>query len=163
MMFQALPLLLKVPGGLPPVHNRKDVGQVMRSCFSSTVQKYCGLLHEASWTNSWCIHTCLVGFVWNKLKFISPLGADLLGRCEYSNRTRVQTKQPYRDPAEEVVSVRFQTNSGTVEWMNQWMDDLKHTCGFVYSFCFTCKKGSVKVNRTKQNQHWIWSGPKQVN
>ncbi len=42
-----------------------------------------------------------------------------LGRCEYSNRTRVRTKQPYRDPAEEVVSVWFQTNSGTVEWMNQ--------------------------------------------
>ncbi len=32
--------------------------------------------------------------------------------------------QPYWDPAEEVVSVRFQTNSGMVTWMNQWMDDL---------------------------------------
>ncbi len=47
-------------------------------------------------------------------RFVSPFGADLLGRCEYSNRTLVRTKQPNRDPAEEVVSVRFQTNSGTV-------------------------------------------------
>ncbi len=78
-----------------------------------------------------CIHTCLVWLDWIKLKFVSPLCADFLGRCEYSNRTRVRTKQPYRDPAEEVVSVLFQTNSGTVEWMNQWMDDLKHMCGFV--------------------------------
>ncbi len=39
---------------------------------------------------------------------------DLLGRCEYSNRTQLCTKQPYQDPAEELVSVRFQTNSGTV-------------------------------------------------
>ncbi len=38
-----------------------------------------------------------------------PHGADLLGRCEYSKRTRWRTKQPYQDPAEEVVSVRFQT------------------------------------------------------
>ncbi len=36
-----------------------------------------------------------------------------------TNRTLVGTKQPYRDPAEEVVSARFQTNSGMVEWMNQ--------------------------------------------
>ncbi len=34
---------------------------------------------------------------------------------QYSNRTRVRIKQPDRDPAEEVVSVRFQTNSGSVE------------------------------------------------
>ncbi len=71
-----------------------------------------------------CIHTCLVWFNWIELKFVFPLGADLLGRCEYSNRSQVRTKQPYWDPAEEVVSVRFQANSGTVEWMNQWMDDL---------------------------------------
>ncbi len=32
------------------------------------------------------------------------------------------------------------------------MDDFKHTCGFVYSFCFTCKKGSMKENRTKQKK-----------
>ncbi len=42
-----------------------------------------------------------------------------------------------------------------------------HTCGFVYNFWFTCKKGSVKANRTKKlntnNIHSIWSGPKQVN
>ncbi len=82
----------------------------------------------------------------NRTQVRFPLCADLLGRCEY---TRVRTKQLYPDPAEEVVSVRFQTNSGTVEWMNQWMDDLKHTCGFVYNFWFTCKKGSVKANRTK--------------
>ncbi len=62
------------------------------------------------------------------------------------------TKQPYRDPAEEVVSVRFQINSGTVEWMNQWMNDNEHKCVFVYSFWFTCKKGSVKANGTKQNK-----------
>ncbi len=37
------------------------------------------------------------------------------------NRTRWRTKQPYQDPAEEVVSVRFQTNSGTVERTNQCM------------------------------------------
>ncbi len=42
------------------------------------------------------------------------------------------SKQPYRDSAEEVVSVCFQTNSGMVEWMNQWMKDIKHTSGFVY-------------------------------
>ncbi len=91
-----------------------------------------------------------------ELKFVSPFDADLLCRCEYSNRTRVRTKQPHRDPAEEVVSVWFQTNSGTVEWMNQWMDDLKHTCGFVYSFWFTCKKSSVKVNRTKQKKSTLY-------
>ncbi len=28
---------------------------------------------------------------------------------------------------------------------------LEH-CGFVYNYWFTCKKGSVKVNRTKQKQ-----------
>ncbi len=67
-----------------------------------------------------CIHTCLVWFDWNKLKFVYPLGADLLGRCEYSNRTRVRTKPPHRDPAEEVVSVRFQTNSGTVRLMCEY-------------------------------------------
>ncbi len=106
-----------------------------------------------------CIHTCLVWFDWIELKFVSPLGADLLGRCEYSNRTWVHTKQPYRDPAEEVVSVHFQTISGTVEWMNQWMNDIKHTCGFVYSFWFTCKKGSVKANRTKQKKINIVFGP----
>ncbi len=32
------------------------------------------------------------------------------------------------------------------------MDDLKHICGFVYSFWFTYKKGSVKANSTKQNK-----------
>ncbi len=45
----------------------------------------------------------LVWFDWIVLKFVSPLGVDLLGGCEYSNHTRVRTKQPYRDPAEEVV------------------------------------------------------------
>ncbi len=39
----------------------------------------------------------LVWFDWIKLNLVSPLGADNLGRCEYSNRTRVRTKQPYRD------------------------------------------------------------------
>ncbi len=29
------------------------------------------------------------------------------------------------------------------------MDDLKHTCGFVYSFWFTYKKDSVQANHTK--------------
>ncbi len=52
-------------------------------------------------------------------------------------------------------------NSGMVEWINQWMDDLKHTCGFVYSFWFTCKKGSVKANRTKQKKINIVFGPDQ--
>ncbi len=85
-------------------------------------------------TNWRCIHTCLVCFDWIKIKFVSPFGADLLGIWEYSNRTQVWTKQLYRDPAEEVVSVSFQTNSSTVEWMNQWMDDLKNSSGFVYSF-----------------------------
>ncbi len=32
------------------------------------------------------------------------------------------------------------------------MDDLKHMCGFVYSFWFTCKKGNVKANRTKSKK-----------
>ncbi len=85
-------------------------------------------------TNWRCIHTCLVWFDWIEIKFVSPFGADILGSWEYSNRTQVWTKQLYRDPAEEVVSVSFQTNSGTVEWMNQWMDDLKNSSGFVYSF-----------------------------
>ncbi len=31
----------------------------------------------------------------------------------------------------------------------QWMDDLSTRVGFFYNFCFTCKKGSVKANRTK--------------
>ncbi len=43
-----------------------------------------------------------------------------------------------RDPAEEVVSVHFQMNSGMVEWINQWMDDLKHTCGGSTLFYSTC-------------------------
>ncbi len=55
--------------------------------------------------------------------------------------------------AEEVVSVRSQTNSGPVEWINQWMDDHKHMCGFVYSFWFTCKKGSVIANYIKQTKN----------
>ncbi len=60
------------------------------------------------------VYSHLSCLVWLELKFVSPLGEDLLGRCEYSNRTQVRTKQPHRDPAEEVVSVHFQTNSGTV-------------------------------------------------
>ncbi len=71
------------------------------------------------WPHLGYIHTCIVWFDWIELKFILPLGADLLGRCEYNNCTRVRTKQPYWDPAEEEVSVRFQANSDTVEWMNQ--------------------------------------------
>ncbi len=55
---------------------------------------------------------------------------NLYSRCEYSNRTGVRTKQLNRDPAEEVVSVRIQMNSGMVEWMNKWMNDIKHTWGF---------------------------------
>ncbi len=97
-----------------------------------------------------CIHTGLVWFDWIELKFIYPLGVDLLGRCEYSSRT----KQPYRDPAEEMVSVRFQTHSGMVEWINQWLD-LKHTCGF-FSFWFTCRKSSVKANRTKPKKSTLY-------
>ncbi len=108
-----------------------------------------------------CIHTCLFWFDWIELKFVSLLGAYLLSRCEYSKCTQVRTKQPYRDPAEEVVSVRFQIYSGKVEWMSQWMDDLKRTCGFVYSFWFTCKKGSVKANRTKKKKFTIAFGPVQ--
>ncbi len=71
------------------------------------------------------------------------------------------SKQPYRDPAEEVVSVCFQTNSGMVEWMNQWMNDIKHTSGFVYSLWFTCKKGSEKANCTKIKEINIVSVPDQ--
>ncbi len=41
--------------------------------------------------------------------------------------------------------------------MNQWMDDLKHTCGFVYSFCLTCKKGSVKVQHWKSALYLVWT------
>ncbi len=38
------------------------------------------------------------------------------------------------------------------------MDDLKRMCGFVYSFWFTCKKGSVKANRTKQKKSYlVWT------
>ncbi len=43
-----------------------------------------------------------------------PSDADLLGRCEYSITLWCAPNKPHRDPAEEVVSVRFQTNSGTV-------------------------------------------------
>ncbi len=32
----------------------------------------------------------------------------------------------------------------------------KHTCGFVYNFWFTCKKGSVKVNHTKQKKSTLY-------
>ncbi len=106
--------------------------------------------------------SCLVWLTQTQVRF--PPWCESLGGCEYWNRTRVHTKQPYRDPAEEVVSVRFQTNSGTVEWMNQWIYDLKHTCGFVYNLWFTCKKGSVKANGTKQKKiNIVWSGPKRVN
>ncbi len=100
--------------------------------------------------------SCLVRL--NRTQFRFPLWCGSFGQ--------VCIQQSHPEPAEEVVSVRFQTNTGTVEWMKQWMDDLKHTCGFVYSFWFTCKKGSVKANSTKKkkkNQHCIWSGPKQVN
>ncbi len=74
------------------------------------------------------------------------------------------TKQPDRDPAEEVVPVCFQTNSGTVEWLNQWMDDLS-TCVVLSTISGSlAKKGSVKANHTKKNNlSHIWSGPKQVN
>ncbi len=47
--------------------------------------------------------------------------------------------------------------------MNQWTDDLKHTCGFVYNFWFTCKKCSVKrttPNKTKQKINIVF-GPDQ--
>ncbi len=37
------------------------------------------------------------------------------------------------------------------EFMSNELMTLEH-CGFVYNFWFTCKKGSVKVNRTKQKQ-----------
>ncbi len=46
----------------------------------------------------------------------------------------------------------------TVAQSNQWMDDLKHICGFVYSFWFTYKKGSVKANSTKQKIYIVF-GP----
>ncbi len=36
------------------------------------------------------------------------------------------------------------------------MNDIKHTCGFVYSFWFTCKKGGVKANRTKQKKSTLY-------
>ncbi len=78
----------------------------------------------------------------------------------YSYRTLVRTKQPYRDPAEEVVSVRFQTNSGTVEWMT-----LAH--GFCLQFLVHLQKRAVwkrtTPNKNFLNQPCIWSGPKQVN
>ncbi len=45
--------------------------------------------------------------------------------------------------------------------MNQWMNDIKHTCGFVYSFWFTCKKGGVKANRTRQKKINIVFDPDQ--
>ncbi len=32
------------------------------------------------------------------------------------------------------------------------MYGLQHTCGFVNNFWFTCKKGVLKANRTKQNK-----------
>ncbi len=38
-------------------------------------------------------------------------------------------------------------------WVNY---PFKHTCGFVYSFWFTCKKGSVKANRTKQTKSTLY-------
>ncbi len=59
------------------------------------------------------------------------------------------------------VTVRFQMNSGTVEWMNQWMDDLKHTCGFVSGSL--AKRAVWKwTTPNKKNQYCIWSRPKQV-
>ncbi len=56
--------------------------------------------------------SCLVRLNQTQVRFPSWCGSA--GRCEYSNRTLVRTKQLYRDPAEDVVSVCFQTNSGTV-------------------------------------------------
>ncbi len=65
--------------------------------------------------------------------------------------------QPYRGPAEEVVLVWFQMNSGMVEWMTL------STRVVFFSFWFTCEKGSVKANRTKQKiKINIVFGPDQV-
>ncbi len=62
-----------------------------------------------------------------------------------------RTKQPYRDPAEEVVSVRFQTNSGTVEWINQLKDDLKHKCVFFTVSCSLAKgQCESELHQTKK-------------
>ncbi len=57
------------------------------------------------------------------------------------------TKQPYRDPAKEVPSVRFQTTSD--EPMNGWPYAHMWVC---IQFWFTCKKCSVKRTTTKQNK-----------
>ncbi len=62
-----------------------------------------------------CIYTCLFGTIESNSSSFTPLLRIFWGRYEYSNRTQVRTKQLYRDPAEEVVSVLFKTNSGTDE------------------------------------------------
>ncbi len=96
--------------------------------------------------------SCLVRL--NRTQVHFPFGADLLGRCEYNNRTRVR----YRDPVIEVWSrsASKQTLVQVNGWTNEWNV-------FLFSFWFTCKKGSVKANHIiKKNRHCIWSGPKRA-
>ncbi len=65
--------------------------------------------------------------VWlNRTQVRFPPWCGSFGQVWIQQSHSVQTKQPYRDPAEEVVLVWFQTNSGTVKWINQWVDDLRH-------------------------------------
>ncbi len=71
--------------------------------------------------------SCLVWLNRTRVRFSSWCGS--FGQVWIQQSHSVHTKQPHRDPAEEMVSV--QTNSGTVECMNQWMDDLMHMYGFV--------------------------------
>ncbi len=119
----------------------------------------------ARWTRLYhlgCIHTCLVCFDWIKLNFVSPLHADLLGRCEYSIHTQVWTKQPYRDPAEEVEWCGWMNESmnriyGSLVKMPVWKlttqakinivfgsDQSKWTCGL--SWCdYTLKHGKSQI------------------
>ncbi len=80
----------------------------------------------------------LFGSIESDSSSFPPLVRIFLGRCEYSNHTRVQTKQLYRDPAEEVVSVHFQMNSGTVEWMNHLS-----TCVVLFPISGSLAKGAV--------------------
>ncbi len=74
---------------------------------------------------------------------------NLYSRCEYSNRTGVRTNN-----WTETLLKRWSRSASkwTLVWLNGWTNELMtlSTRGVLLSFWFTCKKGGVKANRTKQ-------------
>ncbi len=92
--------------------------------------------------------SCLVRLKQTQVCFFS--WCRFSGRCEYSNRTRVRTKQPNPGPAEEVVSFCFQTNSGTVrlrcEYEQPYLMYLHYCKGMFWVGV------GVDVNKTQSNR-----------